>query len=166
MCSTCFFTLLFILLLVKIVSNLGNNSLVVIAFVDLPHFTLLSCALVVCKDCPPLAAFIVRAVNAQTPLGADVKNCILNFADCRNRFFQFSFHSAWCLWWAACEARLPVRLIITCSLSLRSCVWRSSWVRSPAVRSAHRTWQLSYLHAPIWVNNYQVRDVGNLPFVR
>ena len=97
MCSTCFFTLLFILLLVKIVSNLGNNSLVVIAFVDLPHFTLLSYALVVCKDCPPLAAFIVRAVNAQTSLGADVKNCVLNFADCRNRFFQFSFHSAWCI---------------------------------------------------------------------
>ena len=95
MCSTCFFTLLFILLLVKIVSNLGDNSLIVIAFVDLPHFALLACALVVCKDCPPLAAFIVRAVNAQISLRADIKNCVLNFADCRNRFFQFSFHSAW-----------------------------------------------------------------------
>lgn len=149
MCSTCFFTLLFILLLVKIVSNLGNNSLVVIAFVDLPHFTLLSCALVVCKDCPPLAAFIVRAVNAQTSLGADVKNCVLNFADCRNRFFQFSFHSA-----CYCGGRLVrlahlVKLLITCSLSLRSCVWLSSWVRSPALRSAHRISPHAYPHAPI-----------------
>ena len=166
MCSTCFFTLLFILLLVKIVSNLGNNSLIVIAFVDLPHFTLLSCALVVCKDCPPLAAFIVRAVNAQTSLGADVKNCVLNFADCRNRFFQFSFHSAWCLWWAACEARPPVRLIITCSLSLRSCVWLSSWVRSPALRSAHRISQHAYLHALGEANRSPEHDAENLPFVR
>ena len=40
-----------------------------------------------------------------------------------------------------------------------------SIAEAPPIEVCHK-WLLAYLHALIWADSYQVRDVGNLPFVR